>query len=62
MVGRLVLALLLASAAAGCSSVRENYGVQASLDYAPPMDRERKISEQDCSKPLDLDRGNLRCK
>jgi len=62
MFGRLALALILASAAAGCSTVRENYGVQASLDYAPPMDRKRKISEQDCSKPLDLERGNLRCK
>jgi hypothetical protein len=62
MVGRLALALLLACIAAGCSSVRENYGVPASLDYAPSMDRERKVSEQDCSKPVALDQGNLRCK
>ena len=40
----------------------KNYGVRASLDYAPPMERKREISEQDCSKPLDLERGNLRCK
>lgn len=28
----------------------------------PPMDPKRKITEQDCSKPVDLDGGNLRCK
>jgi hypothetical protein len=27
-----------------------------------PMDPERKIAEQDCSKPVDLYVGNLRCK
>ena len=27
-----------------------------------PMDPGRKISEQDCTKPIVLDRGNLRCK
>ena len=29
---------------------------------APPLDPERKVSEQDCTKPLDLSAGNLRCK
>ena len=29
---------------------------------APPLDPSRKISEQDCSKPINLDGGNLRCK
>ena len=29
---------------------------------APPMDPNRKISEQDCTKPIVLDGGNLRCK
>lgn len=28
---------------------------------APPMDPKRKINEQDCSKPIDLAAGNLRC-
>jgi hypothetical protein len=28
----------------------------------PPLDTDRKVSEQDCSKPLDLSAGNLRCK
>ena len=29
---------------------------------APELDPTRKVSEQDCTKPLDLDGGNLRCK
>jgi hypothetical protein len=27
----------------------------------PPMDPNRKVHEQNCSEPLVLDRGNLRC-
>ena len=26
------------------------------------LDEKRKIAEQDCSKPIALDQGNLRCK
>jgi hypothetical protein len=29
---------------------------------APPLDAARKVSEQDCTKPVDLEAGNLRCK
>jgi hypothetical protein len=29
---------------------------------APPLDQERKVNEQDCSKPIDLSTGNLRCR
>jgi hypothetical protein len=29
---------------------------------APEMAANRRISEQDCSKPVDLSLGNLRCK
>jgi hypothetical protein len=29
---------------------------------APPLDESRKVTEQDCSKPLDPHAGNLRCK
>jgi hypothetical protein len=29
---------------------------------APALSPSRRISEQDCSKPVDLTRGNLRCK
>ena len=28
----------------------------------PEMDPSRKVSEQDCTKPLDFTRGNIRCK
>jgi hypothetical protein len=29
---------------------------------APPLDESRKVSEQDCSKAVDPQAGNLRCK
>ncbi len=29
---------------------------------APPLDPGRKVTEQDCSKPVDLFAGNLKCK
>ena len=28
----------------------------------PPMATNRKVNEQDCSKPVVLDQGNLRCR
>ena len=28
----------------------------------PGMDDSRKVNEQDCTKPIDLTAGNLRCK
>ena len=30
--------------------------------HVPELDPGRKISEQDCTKPLDLSQGNIRCK
>ena len=30
--------------------------------YVPPMDPGRKVSEQDCSRPVDVTAGNLMCK
>jgi len=45
------------------SSYRDNYGFYtAPAAYAPPMDPKRKVDEQDCSKPLSDNDGNLRCK
>lgn len=29
---------------------------------APPLDPARQVLEQDCSRPVDLTRGNLKCK
>jgi hypothetical protein len=41
----------------------DTYMVQTSaLAYAPRMDSSRKISDQDCSKPLALDQCNLDCR
>ena len=28
----------------------------------PPLDPKREVNEQDCTKPVDLTRGNLKCK
>ena len=30
--------------------------------YVPEMDPGRKVSEQDCTKPIDWSLGNIRCK
>jgi hypothetical protein len=32
------------------------------LRNTPPLDPKREVSEQDCTKPLDLTKGNLKCK
>lgn len=31
-------------------------------EVAPPMAPDRRISEQDCTQPLDYSLGNIRCK
>ena len=51
-----ITAALLLALAAGCSS-RSQDG-----DYAAPMDPSRRVSEQDCSRAVDTDRGNLMCR
>ena len=51
-----VTVVLLLVLAAGCSSTPQ-YGA-----YAPPMEPTRKVSEQDCSGPIDTDGGNLMCR
>jgi hypothetical protein len=67
---RLTLALALALAAA-CTSdpARDSYGMAGTAanpalfpKAAPPMEPQRKVSEQDCSRPVDLSAGNLRCR
>jgi hypothetical protein len=45
------------------SSYRDTYGPYTlPAAYAPPMDAKRKVVEQDCSRPLTENDGNLRCK
>ena len=51
-----IAAVLLLVLAAGCSSKPQNGA------YASPMDPTRKVSEQDCSSPVDTDGGNLMCR
>jgi hypothetical protein len=48
----LVLLLMLA---AGCTSMPQD-------PATPPMDPSRKVSEQDCSRPVDDTGGNLKCR
>jgi len=50
----ITVALLLVLAA-GCISTPQDGA------YLPPMDPTRKVSEQDCTRAIDLD-GNLRCR
>lgn len=50
-----VTVVLLLVLTAGCGSLQEP-------PSAPPMDPSRKISEQDCTRPIDTGGGNLRCR
>ena len=50
-----VTVVLLLVLAAGCSNMPQ----EAS---APPLDPSRKVSEQDCTKPIDTGDGNLMCR
>ena len=38
------------------------YQVSSETSAPPEMSPDRKISEQDCSKPIDYTLGNIRCK
>src|SRR2546426_1098523 len=51
-----ITVVLLLVLAAGCSSKPQDGA------YAPSMDPTRKVSEQDCSRPIDTDGGNLMCR
>ena len=51
-----IAVVLLLVLAAGCSSTPRDGA------YAPPMDPSRKVSEQDCSRQIGTDGGNLLCR
>ena len=53
---RNITVLLLLVLAAGCSSKPRDGA------YASTMDPARKVSEQDCSRPIETDGGNLMCR
>ncbi|HEV2430124.1 MAG TPA: hypothetical protein VGT43_01265 [Burkholderiales bacterium] len=50
-----ITVVLLLVLAAGCGSKPQEA-------YAPPMDPSRKVSEQDCARPIRDDGGNLMCR
>jgi len=67
------LAMLVVLLAAGCvgrfdsdTVAKRDSGTAANpvVDegYVPPMDRNRQVSEQDCSRPVATGGGNLMCK
>ena len=73
MAQRIVLSILILATAAACSSIdawRKTSGTRdqdmnasaGASAAAPKMDPKRKVAEQDCSKPIALDQGNLRCR
>ena len=43
-------------------SLSDIYDPSATFDAPPPMAPDRKINEVDCSKPVDLTAGNLKCR
>jgi len=57
----------LAQGAPAPTPPAQTYSWMDAPDYAvegliPGMERGRKVNDQDCSKPVDLNAGNLRCK
>jgi hypothetical protein len=71
MVYRIALALLLLGGLASCAiidALLPPYGsvtqtnTAGPAQSAPRMEWRRKIANQDCSKPITLDQGNLRCR
>lgn len=46
----------------GGSNRRAGGGMYGAYAAAPKLDPKRKISEQDCTRPIVHDGGNLRCK
>ena len=64
------IVLVICTASCASSNSPGGYGMSGSTAgattyttfAAAPMDPNRKVAEQDCSKPVELDRGNLRCK
>jgi hypothetical protein len=64
---RPAIVLLLLAAATSCATERQDssYGMGVTYSAAgrsAPLDPARTIAEQDCTKPIALDRGNLLCR
>jgi hypothetical protein len=57
------LAALLGITVIAAGIIESERGRYAAAGASPPeLDPTRRVSEQDCSKPLDFSRGNIRCK
>ena len=64
---RPAIVLLLVVAATSCATQRRDSSYGMSVTYSAaatpaPLDAARTVAEQDCTKPIALDRGNLRCR
>jgi len=64
---RPAIVLLLVLAAASCATARRDSSYGMSVTYSAaggpaPLNPARTVAEQDCTKPIALDRGNLRCR
>jgi len=64
---RPAIVLLLVVAAASCATERRDSSYGMSVTYSAarqpaPLDPARTVAEQDCTKPIALDRGNLLCR
>jgi hypothetical protein len=70
---KFVLAVTVLAAASGCigrfsesqytnSSAGSAANPMTQDAHVPPLDPNRKVSEQDCSKPVEIAAGNLMCK
>lgn len=61
--GALALAATMAIIANTLYGIDSETGfVSTSSRYVPELDPSRRVSEQDCTKPIDYSRGNIRCK
>jgi hypothetical protein len=62
----LTLAVILGAVILGNVDAERRSGMSGDVrrdhDPAPPMDPTRQINEQDCTKPIEHNGGNLRCK
>ena len=64
---KLAVATVAFTLLAGCATEERGYGMsyagaRPSTVSAPAMDPNRKVAEQDCSKPIETDRGNVLCR
>lgn len=73
MAQRIALSILILAAASACSSIDNWRRTSGTRDQdmnasagasapAPRMEPKRTVAEQDCTKPIALDEGNIRCR